>query len=81
MHDFSLKAAVVDNTLSGPMKGGSYENLIACTLASKNVPLRYWISSDTKHEIESLVTEQGTAAPIEVKTGQDSAASLNWMLE
>ena len=67
--------------LSGPMKGGLYENLIACTLASKNVPLRYWISSDTKHEIEFLVDWQGAVVPIEVKAGRGSTDSLNKMLE
>ena len=37
------------------MKGFPYDNLIARMLTSKNVPLRYWISSDTKREIEFLV--------------------------
>lgn len=81
MHDFSLKAAVVGNTLSGPMKGGLYENLIACALASKDIPLRYWISSDTKHEIEFLIDWQGAVVPVEAKAGRGSTASLNRMLE
>ena len=81
MHDFSLKAAVVDNTLNGPMKGGLYENIVACTLASKGVPLRYWISSNTKYEIEFLVDWQGAVVPVEVKAGRGSTASLNRMLE
>ena len=63
------------------MKGGLYENLIACALASKDVPLRYWISSDTKHEIEFLVDWQGAVVPVEVKAGRGSTASLNRMLE
>ena len=41
MFDFSMKAAVVENTLKGPMKGGLYENLIAGMLSQKNKPLRY----------------------------------------
>ena len=36
MFDFSMKAAVVENTLKGPMKGGLYENLIAGMLSQKN---------------------------------------------
>jgi predicted AAA+ superfamily ATPase len=81
MHDFSLKAAVIDNTLTGPMKGGLCENLVACMLAEKDVPLRYWMSSDTKHEIDFLVDWDGSVVPVEVKAGRGSTASLNAMLE
>ena len=30
MFDYDMKDAVVNNTLTGPMKGGLYENLAAC---------------------------------------------------
>ena len=40
MHDYSLKAAVVDNALRGPMKGSLYESLITCAFASKGIPIR-----------------------------------------
>ena len=80
MHDFSLKAAIIDNTLTGPMKGGLYENLVACMLAAKNIPLRYWISADSKREIEFLVDWQGSVVPVEVKAGRGATASLNDML-
>ena len=65
--------------LSGPMKGGLYENLIACTLASKNVPLRHWTSSDTKHEI-CLSIVKVPSCPSR-KTGRGSTVSLNKILE
>ena len=81
MYDFSMKAAVIDNTLKGPMKGGLYENLVACMLASLDVPLRFWRSNDSKHEIEFLVDRAGRIVPIEVKAGRGSTVSLNTMLE
>ena len=82
MHDFSMKAAVIDNTLTGPMKGGLYENLVACMLASLRRPLRYWLSSDTKHEIEFLLDGSNcSVVPVEVKAGRGATASLNFALE
>lgn len=80
MFDFSMKQAVVDNTLTGPMKGGLYENLIAGMLAQKNIPLRYWISQNAKQEIEFLAEEDAAVVPVEVKASRGSTASLNAML-
>lgn len=81
MFDFSMMAAVVDNTLSGPMKGGLYENLVAGMLASNGLPLRYWNSKDSKLEVEFLVDFEGGVAPIEVKAGRGSTVSLNTLLQ
>lgn len=80
MFDASMKAEVVFNTLTGPMKGGLYENLVATMLAQKSIPLRYWTSKDTKYEIEFLVDSHGSAAPVEVKASRGSTASLNSVL-
>lgn len=81
MFDFSMKAAVVENTLKGPMKGGLYENLIAGMLSQKNKPLRYWMSKDSKREIEFLADLDGCVVPIEVKASRGSTVSLNQLLE
>lgn len=81
MFDFSMKAAVVENTLAGPMKGGLYENLVASMLAQKDIPLRYWLSSDSKHEIEFFVEEDAAVVPIEVKASRGSTVSMNEVLE
>lgn len=80
MYDFSMKAAVVDNTLGGPMKGGLCENLVASMLAARGVPLRHWISTNSKHEIEFLAERNAGVVPVEVKAGRGSTASLNAML-
>ena len=81
MFDFSMKAAVANNTLKGPMKGGLYENLVACMLRAKDIPLRYWKSQNGSHEIEFFLEESASVVPLEVKAGRGSAASLNAMLE
>lgn len=82
MHPFEMKAAVVTNTLAGPMKGGLYENLVAGMLAKESVGLRYWTSRNGSREIEFLVDGEGASvAPIEVKAGRGSTVSLNEMLE
>lgn len=81
MYDFSMKAAVVENTLAGPMKGGLYENLVACMLAAKDLPLHYWTSQNLNHEIEFLVDRDGSSVPVEVKASRGSTASLNALLE
>lgn len=81
MYGFEMKAAVVGNTLKGPMKGGLCENLVGSMLAAKGIPLRYWASSNAKQEIEFLVDWDGSVVPVEVKAGRGSTASLNHMLE
>lgn len=80
MFDFSMKAAIVNNTLTGPMKGGIYENVAACMLARANVPLRYWTSRNGAHEIEFIAERDAAPIPIEVKASRGSTASLNAVL-
>ena len=81
MYDFDMKRAVVENTLTGPMKGGLYENLAAVMLAAQGVPLRYWTSTNGSHEIEFLGSRNAQVEPIEVKASRGSTASLNALLE
>ena len=81
MYGFDMKAAVVQNTLTGPMKGGLYENLVAGMLAKNGVPLHYWMSSSGDAEIEFLVDWEAAVVPIEVKASRGSTASLNRLLE
>ena len=80
MFDFSMKAAVASNTLSGPMKGGLYENLVATALAANGVPLRYWISDNGNQEIEFLAERDACVEPVEVKASRGSTASLDAIL-
>lgn len=80
MFDFSMKTAVATNTLSGPMKGGLYENLVATALAANGVPLRYWMSDNGNQEIEFLAERNACVEPVEVKASRGSTASLDAIL-
>lgn len=80
MYDFDMKRAVVENTLTGPMKGGLYENLIATMLAANGVPLRYWMSQSGNREIEFLGESNAHVEPIEVKASHGSSVSLDEQL-
>ncbi|MBR0405466.1 MAG: ATP-binding protein [Eggerthellaceae bacterium] len=80
MYDFGMKAAVVENTLKGPMKGGLYENLVACMLAANGEALRYWMSKSGNREVEFLVERGGAVAPVEVKASRGSTVSLDDLL-
>ncbi|WP_350454277.1 ATP-binding protein [Slackia heliotrinireducens] len=77
MYDYDMKAAVVNNTLKGPMKGGLYENLVGSMLAQNGVALRYWMSQSGNREIEFLGESGATVEPIEVKASRGSTVSLN----
>lgn len=81
MYGFQMMSAVVNNTLKGPMKGGLYENLIACMLLASGKNLNYWTSKNGSREIEFLIEEDASIVPIEVKAGRGSTISLNELLE
>ena len=80
MHDFDMKAAVVNNTLAGPMKGGLYENAVACMLAQNGVALRYWTSKDAKREIEFAGQRDAAVVPVEVKASRGTSLSFDEVL-
>ena len=77
MFEYGMKDAVVNNTLTGPMKGGLYENLVACMLASNGVPARYWMSKSGNREIEFLGERDASVVPIDVKASRGSSVSLD----
>ena len=77
MYGFEMKAAIVNNTLTGSTKGGIYENLIADFLLKKGKPLNYYKPSENRQEIEFLLTIEETIIPLEVKSGNNSTISLD----
>ena len=81
MYGYEMKAAVIENTLAGPMKGGLYENLVGSMLAKCDIPLRYWISQNGSQEIEFLLDRNASVVPVEVKASRGATASLNQQLE
>lgn len=81
MYGFEMKAAVVENKLTGPMKGGLYENLVAGMLRRAGYSLHYWRSQNGNREIEFIIQgSDASVVPIEVKAGRGSTVSLNELL-
>ena len=81
MYGPQLAGPLVEDTLTGPMKGGLYENAVADMLAKSGRKLRYWMSDKGDREIEFLIDGPGSAIPIEVKAKRGASASLDAMLE
>lgn len=80
MKDFTLKQHIVENTLSGNTKGGIYECAIADTLYKKGYPLYFYKNDTTKKELDFLIQKEGQVIPIEVKSGNTKATSLNALI-
>jgi len=80
MKDFGTKQQIIENTLVANTKGGLYECLIADILLKKGKKIFYYRNDTTKKEIDFLIQEQGKIIPIEVKSGNARASSLNWVM-
>lgn len=80
MYGFEMKAALLENTLAGPAKGGIYENLMAEVLHKKHIPLYYYRKDDASVEIEFVLTQQTHPLPVEVKAKSGRTQSLNTVL-
>lgn len=77
MYGFEMKAAVLDNTLKRPAKGGIYESLIADILLKKDIPLNYYKPNEGMQEIEFLLTKKTDIIPLEVKSKNGRTVSLD----
>ncbi|MBQ8306738.1 MAG: ATP-binding protein [Blautia sp.] len=80
MKDYSLKQHIVENTLSGNTKGGLYECAVADALYKKGYPLYFYKNETTRRELDFLIQIDGQVVPIEVKSGNTRAASLQMEL-
>ena len=81
MKDFSLKQHIVENTLSGNTKGGLFECAIADALIKKDYSLFFYKNETTKKEIDFLIQKDGKVIPIEIKSGNTRATSLNSVIK
>ena len=81
MYGYDMKAAVIENTLKGPAKGGVYENLVADILTKRGQPLYYYKHAGSTQEIEFLLTREGGVIPVEVKSKNGTTPSLDAMLK
>lgn len=74
---FLTKRALLNNTLTGPLKGGLYENFIGCELIKKGYDINYYKPSDDC-ELEFIIEHINDGiVPIEVKSGNSATKSLN----
>jgi len=81
MRDFYLKEGIVEGTVSGTTKGGLYECAIADLLTKNGHKIHFYRNETTKREIEFLIQTGGKVIPIEVKSSNSKAASLNQILK
>ena len=83
MKDFSLKQHIVENTIAGNTKGGLYECAIADALHKKgnDEMLKLMGRKTTKKEIDIIIQKDGKVVPIEVKSGNTKANSLNSIIK
>ncbi len=81
MKDLSLKQHIIENTLSGNTKGGLYECAVADALYKKDYSLYFYKNDSTKKEIDFLIQKQGNVVPIEVKSINTRASSLNPLIK
>ena len=80
LYGYETKAAVVNETISGSVKGALYENLIAGALVRRGYPLRYLRDKREPLEVEFLIERDGLVVPVEVKASNASTASLDKVL-
>lgn len=81
MKDFSFKQHIMENTLDGNSKGGIYECAVADILYKKGYPIYFYKNESTKRELDFLIQSKGKVIPIEVKSGNTRAASLNAIMK
>ena len=80
MKDFSIKQYIVENTLEGNSKGGVYECAVADALYKKGYRLYFYKNETNKREIDIIIQKDGNVVPIEVKSGNTRATSLNTLI-
>lgn len=81
IYGFEMMQAVIDDNLTGPMKGGLYENAVADMLAKTGSDLHYWMNDKGNIEIEFLLDRDASIVPIEVKSKRGSTVSLDAILD
>ena len=81
LYGFETKAAIINQTIRGSVKGALYENLIATGLVRRGYALHYLQDRRIPMEVEFLLEKDGKVVPLEVKASNASTASLNRLLE
>ena len=76
-YGMQTKLAVLTKKIQGNAKGGIYENVISEMLIKRGYNLNYYKTQNSSMEIEFVIEKDGEVAPVEVKAGNSSTASLN----
>lgn len=77
LYGFETQAALLKDTLTGPAKGGIYENLVFDMLLKRGFSLNYFKNDKNTQEIEFVYAKDGSVIPIEVKSKNGATVSLN----
>ncbi len=81
MRDYAIKKEIIQNSFTGNTKGGIYECVAADILAKKGYKLFFYRNETTKRELDFLIQKDGCIVPIEIKSGNTKAKSLNSIIE
>ncbi len=77
LYGFETQTALIKDTLTGPAKGGIYENLVFDMLIKRGFSLNYFKNDKNTQEIEFLFVKDGSVIPVEVKSKNGATLSLN----
>lgn len=77
LYGYETQVALLKDTLTGPAKGGIYENLVFDMLIKRGFSLNYFKNDSNTQEIEFLFTQNGAVIPVEVKSKRGATISLN----
>lgn len=77
LYGFETQTALLKDTLTGPAKGGIYENLVFDMLIKRGFTLNYFKNDKNTQEIEFLYSRDGSVIPVEVKSKNGATLSLN----
>ena len=81
LYGYDTQAALLKDTLTGPAKGGIYENLVFDMLTKRGLELNYYKNDKNTQEIEFLLVRDGAVIPIEVKSKRGATVSLNHFID
>lgn len=77
LYGYETQVALLKDTLTGPAKGGIYENLVFDMLNKRGFQLNYYKNDQNTQEIEFIYPKDGSVIPIEVKSKNGTTVSLN----
>ena len=77
LYGYDTQVALLKDTLTGPAKGGIYENLVFDMLLKRGFTLNYFRNDRNTQEIEFLYVHDGQVIPVEVKAKNGATVSLN----